>query len=262
MTYLRKKNFNFEGDRKKNFVEIYKQVWRHIIIKNVMWCPTVSCLTVRFDEMWWVAKRCDAITCHACRIMWCGVVWCDALSSDYYLHISWALTACVTCTYVHPFLLGHVQVRRVRGGSLRGVQVWVHDAAGQRHHKGQSHLPPHSLVRSFEFAVSQDRASLLHSTMNRTEERAEKKKKLWEAVRSIGRRLESNLTVDRSHVKEISRIIMWGMASQVFFIYAPLLLLFLFLLPLYLTSPSFLSLSLFSLPLSSSSFVSLFRVGR
>ena len=26
MTYLRKKNFNFEGDRKKNFVEIYKQV--------------------------------------------------------------------------------------------------------------------------------------------------------------------------------------------------------------------------------------------
>ena len=33
MTYLRKTNFNFEGDRKKNFVEIYKQVRLQAILK-------------------------------------------------------------------------------------------------------------------------------------------------------------------------------------------------------------------------------------
>jgi hypothetical protein len=96
-----------------------------------------------------------------CGVVWCGVVWSDMTIFDVVqtlmTHYSAAITsllpqhlfkAIVTCKYIppSPSLLGHVQVRSVRGGSLCGVQVWVHDAAGQRHHKGQSHLPPHSLT--------------------------------------------------------------------------------------------------------------------
>ena len=64
--------------------------------------------------------------------------------------------AIVTCKYIPPTssLLGHVQVRSVRGGSLCGVQVRLHDAAGQRHHKGQSHLPPHSFTYTLTHTVN------------------------------------------------------------------------------------------------------------
>ena len=59
MTFLRKNNFEFEGDRKKNFVEIYKQVRYYMIDIQVK----IS-----------YAKLIDVKLCHA-NVMWRDVLW-------------------------------------------------------------------------------------------------------------------------------------------------------------------------------------------
>ena len=63
MTFLRKNNFEFEGDRKKNFVEIYKQVRYNMIDiylsqdnlchVNVIWCPFMWRDAMWYDAMWY-----------------------------------------------------------------------------------------------------------------------------------------------------------------------------------------------------------------